>query len=254
MFLINSYRFGGYLPLTTAWKYKPDPTVDTSILDALNGFEETIRDDSLIPKLVAAYVLAGGNADQHSYNFMNVSLYKIAWYGGITHGASGADFGGTNGYGDTGINPLMHLSQDDISLGLLCSETTSGSIVDFACVQGGNYCNLAIDFGGDSYTNINCATFSSASVGDSTGFFVANRPSSSSEIMYDDGTKAINVTKSSTARPNATLYLGARNNGGTAQNFSDRNYKFAFVGFGFTDTDEANLRAAAVQLQTDLGR
>jgi hypothetical protein len=48
--------------------------------------------------------------------------------------------------------------------------------------------------------------------------------------------------------------IGALNNDGLMQNWSNRQYSFASIGDGLTDTEAANFYTAVQAFQTTLGR
>ena len=63
-----------YNPLTLAWIAATLET-DTTILNALNTFEQGLIDNSLTTKFNAIYPFVGGDSTKHRYNFINTANY-----------------------------------------------------------------------------------------------------------------------------------------------------------------------------------
>ena len=96
-----------------------------------------------------------------------------------------------------------------------------------------------------------------ASVANSQGFFVDSRTNSTTHkawrsnslIGTDTSSQILNITSI-----NFNMYVGARNNNGTADIFSNRQCAFASLGDGLTDTQASNFYTAVQAFQTTLAR
>jgi len=85
-----------------------DPTQQ----NAVNSLVTDLKGYSIWTKMKAIYPFVGGTSSTHSYNLKNTAQYQITWNGGITHSSNGVQFGGVNGYGNTGLNAGSVLGQN----------------------------------------------------------------------------------------------------------------------------------------------
>ena len=89
---------------------------------------------------------------------------------------------------------------------------------------------------------------------ESKGFYIANRTSSTVLNGWKNGTKIGTNTVSPVNLLNVNLCLFAYNNNTLRQLYSTKEFQFAFLGDGLSDTEATNLSTLVHTLQTTLGR
>jgi len=92
-------------------------TLDATISAATRTLFTSLVSNGLYNKIGVMYPLIGGTAASHAIEGKNPSGTSVSWYGGITHGVSGAT-GAPGGYGDSGynFNAIPVLSQNSIHM------------------------------------------------------------------------------------------------------------------------------------------
>ena len=89
----------------------------------------------------------------------------------------------------------------------------------------------------------------------SAGFWLGSKTANNSrKAIYNGSVQATNTTTDTTSYPNLQVYIGARNDGGSAAVFSDKQCAFASIGDGLTDTQATALYNAVQTMNTTLSR
>ena len=241
-----------YNPLTTAWIAATGET-DTNILNALNTFEAGLIANSLTGKFNAIYPFVGGNSTKHRYNFMDTTQFQLTFNGGWTHSANGALPNGTTGYANTGLTPSTTLSLNDAHLSAYLRTNTNAGI-DVGCAITGITTQLGGRLSGNYFGNINQSASSIVANANSTGHYLASRTGATTNTGYRNGASILASAVVSTTRPSTNVYLGARNNNGTADNFSARELALASIGSGLTAGEISTLYTLIQAFQTSLSR
>ena len=83
---------------------------------------------------------------------------------------------------------------------------------------------------------------------------INTRNSNSNHKGFLNGILKATNTAVGTTSINSNIYVGARNNAGTAQLFSSKQFAFASIGDGLTDTEAADFYTTVQAFQTTLGR
>jgi hypothetical protein len=90
---------------------------------------------------------------------------------------------------------------------------------------------------------------------DAAGFIFAYRNSSSTQKKHSIRSTITTKTESTGAGTiSSNVVLGARNNNGVFQDYSNLQHRFAFMGDGLTDTQASNFYTAVQAFQTTLSR
>lgn len=230
-----------------------NPTQQT----AINQLVLSLKANNLWTKMTAIYPFVGGTASSHSYNLVNPAQYQITWNGTVTHNSNGITGNGSTGYGNLNVAPNSIGSQNDAHCSLYCRNNTATAPFDLYSDNVGETQSFGIilQFGGNGfYTKINTNSYTNVANASAVGFYASSRTSSTLTKGYKNGSAIVIGTSTSTGRNAFNLYICARNNAGTADLFSSRNYAFATVGSGLTDADVSNLYTAVQAFQTTLGR
>jgi hypothetical protein len=232
-----------------------DPTQQGAINQLVIG----MKADGLWTKMKAVYPFVGGTSTSTSYNLKNTAQYQISWNGGWAWNSNGVTGNGFDSYGNTGFNPNSAFSTNDsahLSL-YIRNNSASSQYVDFGSTNGVGS-STALN---SAYNNSALSLIHNGNTGISTtntntqGFYLGSRTTASIHKLFKN-TAQIGPTDTTSAgtRPNFNLYLGAYNVNNTALYYTNRNYAFASVGDGLSDTDVTNLYSRVQNFNTALAR
>jgi hypothetical protein len=223
-----------------------DSTQQTAIktlVNDLNGY-------GLWSKMKAIYPMVGGTATSHSYNLKDTTKFQITWNGGLTHDSNGVTGNGTNGYGNTSLNPnsfsSLHYSY--------YSRTTNTSGREIGIETGGGAWDIIISLGGTIYGRFGSSSSISSTNSDSKGFYLNTEASTLSHKLFKNNTQLGSISFSGAGYPNYNVFISAINILGSAGNFGSRQCAFSSIGDGLTDTEASNLYTAIQKFQTTLSR
>jgi hypothetical protein len=205
----------------------------------------------------ALYPFVGGTSTTHKYNLKDPrdldAAFRVSFIGGWTHSSTGALPNGTNGYADPFIFPNVLIGRDQI-LGYYLGTDNSGGIEMGSA--GGTDMALYTKL-----SNIFYLDFPSGLI-DRTTF--SNNDSRGNYLIYNNSTLGRGVYKNgssvhSTAFVNKDICdLNLRKlsiSRNVYGNYGKKEFRFLFVGTGFTSTTEiTNLQTAVQTFQTILGR
>jgi hypothetical protein len=252
---LASKKPAAYGALTSAWITATGET-DTTIISALNTLESNLTTYGLTSKIKALYPFVGETSTKHSYNFINTGTYQISWYGGMTHSSNGIVGNQLNAYGDTGFAPNSFSSQNDIHISIYSRTNLAENTFDMYSEDSAQNQSLGftLGFASNYYMRINTNTYSNVSNSDTRGFYIGTRTGSTSTKGYKNNSTVITGTTTSTSPNSFNLYICARNFNNTASSFTLKQYSFASIGNGLSDTDASNLYTAVQAFQTTLGR
>ena len=235
-----------------------DPTeksaINTLVIDLKNG--------GLWTKLQAIYPVVGGTATTHKYNLKDPqdldTSFRLTFSGGWTHAATGMTPNGTTGFADTHFNPnvdLLVYTSGTIGVYSRTANATDG--VDIGCNE----------FVADLYIRpasivrtFLWGRFASNAIATTIatdGFIALTR---ATDVVLDCYQTGLPITSTNTnpmfpaVLIDFNFYLGARNAGGTADLFSDRELAFGVIGPRLNAGEHLNLYDAIQTYQTTLGR
>lgn len=233
---------------------------DSTQQAAVNYLVTDLKSNNLWTKMKAVYPMVGGNATSHSYNLKNPSQFQITWNGGLTHSSNGVLPNGTTGYGNTNFNPSSNITTNSAHHSFYFK--TNRSIYQTA-VHGAYQSNqldmalypYAFNIGWINDIFDNSTSRLTISTGDSTGYVIGTRSSSSSHKLFRNNTQIASTTSATTGTPpNANYFIGALNYLGSANYFDNNQIAMATIGDGLTDTDASNLYTIIQNYQTILSR
>jgi hypothetical protein len=233
---------------------------------AITVFVLALKSASIWTKFVAIYPMVGGTATTHKYNLKNPldtnAAFRLSFLGGWTHSSTGA-LPGINGYADTHIIPSVSLSPNSAHLSYYSrtnSAVTNEIPMGVTLPLGGTGLNLVIrrntDVNSFRATEITLFTgLVNSTSTDSRGLTSGSITASNSRKIYKNG--ALLATNSSTInwqRSTGKIFLGAANESGTANYFTDKECAFAGTASGLSDAEESSLYTAVQAMQTSLSR
>lgn len=223
--------------------------------------------NGLWDKLYAFYPMIGSTDATCAINGKIPGEKSIVWNGGWTFNASGATPNGVNAYGNPSVNISVATSQNSSHI----SFYGVGGAATFGLDFGGGIPSSSpfpfLGVGVMEFTSPNYAAGIRVNASSATwtyynqltnyngrGFVIGSRTTSTAQRLYFNGVLRTTTTIGSVAPPNLNAYIGARNNAGVADVFSNKQCAFATIGSGLDDTEAGNLSTIINTFQTSLGR
>ena len=232
---------------------------------AINALVVDLKFYNVWTKSSAIYPFVGGTATTHKFNLKNPAdtnaAFRLNFVGGWTHSANGALPNGTNAYADTFLNTSTVLTKTSAHLSIYTrTNSNSGSPYDM-----GNSSNAGATTNPSSiitryndnkaYIVIADQSFGTNLITlDSRGFTSGGTNGSSTQKLFKNGVQLASATQGAGSLANLSLYIGANNGAGTANLFSNKEYAFASIGIGLSDTEVVNFYTAVQAFQITLGR
>jgi hypothetical protein len=237
---------------------------DATIISALNAMDNSLISAGLLPagtgagKIKALYPIVGGSATTHKYNFVDPrdldAAFRLVFFGGWTHSATGAKPNGTNAYANTFINISTDLTQNNVHISdYLRDNILSGNGVDIGNSSGDSSFYFSAYYVStlSMISNINNTGLKSISSTDTRGFFISQRSNSSNRLLYKNGSLVDTFSASSITPINQTVRIAANN---LSTEYSSRQIAFVSAGEGMNGTEVNNFNTLVQSFQTTLGR
>jgi len=214
-----------------------------------------LKANSLWTPMKAIYPMVGASAAACAQNLKS-SSFTGTFTSGWTFASTGVTPNGTSAYLDTGFAPSSNLTSNNASIGYYGG--TSGTSLKCAMGAGGGGSFYQIYPAYPSY-GLFADIFDASNVFTTNlsadGFIFAYRNSSSTQKKHSiRGTITTKTESTSAGTISSNLVLGARNNSGSFQDYSNLQQRFAFMGDGLTDTQASNFYTAVQAFQTTLSR
>lgn len=228
---------------------------DETIIDAIQTLYDSLVSNGLWNKFVAIYPFVGGSADTHKYNLKDPrdddSAYRLTFYGGITHGSTGATPNGSTGYADTHLSGY-NLYKTSLHLSYY-SRTSVGNANQRDIGNGDIFVAMIIRFtNGLFYSQLGGNVTVSNS--NTKGFFIVSKSTPGKVSAYRNDSVLMNEVTTTDVNPgNQTMYLFA-GKWNTIQGFSTKECAFASIGYGLTPTEAGIFNTIVQTFQTALGR
>jgi hypothetical protein len=261
--IINPYAFGvSYDPDAQAFFTASGLTGATN-LTAINNLVVALKGYGIWTKMKAIYPMIGGTAALHKWNLKDPrdlnAAFRLVFNGGWTHSSTGAMPNGTNAYADSFLNTQTHLSLNSGHLSYYSRlNTISGSYIEIGSLRPTPDSYTAIIINGFALGYLgrinNGGIYDNIANADSRGFYLTNRTASNIIKLQKNGTVVVNGTAASNATSNINIYLGAANNSGITQYYTNRECAFSSIGDGLTNAEAANFYTAVQAFNTSLSR
>lgn len=238
---------------------------DETQKSAINTLVLDLKSYGLWTKMKAIYPFVGGTVTTHKYNLKDPqdtdAAFRLVFSGGWTHSSTGALPNGTNGYANTFFNQQgSWTSTSNGAMGVYLRNNTDNAVCDMGAGNidsGANSSTIYSRFSGVYYAGLNCTAVTPGNSNtDSRGFFAVSRTNSSNYSVYKRGTSTITATNTDAigSNENQNIYIGAGNDGGSADRYSDREFAFAFLSDGLNSTEVDDLYTSVLSFQTTLSR
>ena len=235
--------------------------LDELIRGAISTFVFTLKDKLIWDFIDRCYPFVGGTEFRHSFNLRNPDQNQLIFFGGAAHDANGWQPNGVTQYAATGFIPNTHLfrTYQMSHGGVYILATSAANSLEFGVndVSDKNF-ELRTRSTDDTFdAGINGQFKVMGGITDDTGFMVMDKLSNTPD-RYKGFRNGIEFTDAIPDQRNAVLsrdiYLGARNNQGTADRFSNKPACYYTFGETLTATQHLDYFNAVQTLQTTLGR
>jgi hypothetical protein len=238
---------------------------DTTQKSAINTMVTDLKAYGIWNKMKAIYPFVGGSASTHKWNLKDPrdldAAYRLVFSGGWTHSSNGAQPNGTTAFADTKLIPQNVLTTNDSHLSFYSRSNTAGanrasmgstnsplfttSHQMFLRFTDGNFYGII-----DSNT-----AFAQYSNTNTTGYYVVSRTSNNSIKAYKNSSLvATNTTAIIPIGNHNPIFIGARSDSSSPQNFDDKETAFASIGDGLTDGEATAFYTAVQAFNITLGR
>jgi hypothetical protein len=237
-----------------------DPTISGAICTLVTS----LKAQGIWAKMDAIYPFVGGTATTHKFNLKNPAdtngAFRLSFVGGWTHSATGATPNGTNGYANTFLAPLTHLSQFDHSISMYLRSNLTNSGIDMGCelnataslyqqsrFTDGRYYGVSLNYQSSRFISVLNAT--------ANQMYTLSRTSNALLRVYKNTSiLGSNTLSNPGTLQSINLFLGAVNSNGRPSFYSNRELAFASIGDGLSNTEATNLYNTIQTFQTTLGR
>jgi hypothetical protein len=222
-------------------------------------------------KFKGVWVYVGGTDSRHKWNIINPldtnAAFRQAFFGGWTHGPTGAQPNGFNAYANTFLAPngnqsltSGHFSIYSRTVAASTDAFGSSGIRDSAAVSAAMIIRRGLDnanqvaMWGENTNDFTAAVTST----DGRGFYLGSRTSSSSLILQKNGVTISSVSGAQTASAlsNNSYFLSVLNASGSpaATTYDNKEIAFASIGEGLTASEGLTLYNAVQAYQSALNR
>ena len=261
-------RLGKYFYIAAVSGFDPDAqaffdrvttaggTLTTTEKNATNQLVLDMKSAGIWSAMRAVYPMVGASAAACAQNLKS-SSFTGTFTSGWTFASTGVTPNGTSAYMDTNCktDDLTTNSDNFGSSYYSRSNTAASGNSDFGSTTINYFQGLLRVTGDiviyDNRTNANINTSNS----NSQGYYIFNTKTTNINL-FKNNTKIQEAASTQIFSPlGINIYLGCRNNNGTATNFSNRECAFfSLQNNGLTDTQASNLYTAVQAFQTTLAR
>jgi hypothetical protein len=239
---------------------------DATQKSAINTLVINLKSYGIWTKMKAIYPFVGGSASSHKFNLIDPrdldAAYRLSFAGGWTHSTTGALPNGTTAYSNTFLIPIDQLGVTPLHMSYYSrSNTNTGTDqIDIGCSQQPTQIHLVSAwYNGSGYSNVlarnssNLTLLDGGATTDSRGFYQVNKVGTTSKLQRNANILDFE-TDNGTNAALYPIYIGAWNNSGATNFYSNRECAFASIGAGLSDTEASNLYTAVQAFQTSLSR
>jgi hypothetical protein len=219
---------------------------------ATNKLVLDLKANSLWTPMKAIYPMVGASAAACAQNLKS-SSFTGTFTSGWTFASTGVTPNGSSAYMNTGLTPSSSLTQNSTHISLYSRTNNIAAGYDF---NAGNSLPNCLEIicrytGGLAYYSVNSTESSGDAVSDSLGLYVATRTTSTNDKLFKNNSLISNRTAVSASLSNTLLTIASNS---SYTSFTNRQYAFASIGDGLTNTDVSNLTSINNTFQTTLSR
>jgi len=239
---------------------------DATIQTATNTLVTDLKTANIFTKMRALYPMVGGTATTNKFNLANSmdidSAFRLTFAGGWTHSSNGALPNGTNAYANTFLSSALFTglplgNNAHLSFYSRTNSVSAAIRLDIGSLRPSpdSYSDLALCSQNTTYFRFNNGgAYNSVATTNTSGFYTGSRTATNIIKTFKNGSIIINGTAVSSSSSPIPFFIGASNNNGTAQYFSDKQCAFASLGDGLTDLESQVFYQIVEKFQVALGR
>jgi hypothetical protein len=229
---------------------------------AINDLVLNIKGFGIWDSMKAIYPMVGASAAACAQNLKS-SSFTGSFSSGWTFASSGINGNGTSAFFNTNLNQSTNLLASNNHISIYSRTNINGGAFPSGIIDAGITNNTSFSFTQLALRNSGNAAYEngsqviSVSNANSLGLYCGTSTSATSAKLYKNGS-SISSSTTSQARAlfNNNIYIGATNVSTTnlPLYFSSRQYAFASIGDGLTDTQASDFYTAVQAFQTSLSR
>jgi hypothetical protein len=219
---------------------------------AINQLVLDMKSAGIWTAMKAIYPMVGASAAACAQNLKS-SSFTGTFSGGWTYSSNGITGNGSNTSLNTGIIPANNLLLNSTHISIYSRTNVNEQKADLDAGDT-NKLRLLLRFDDVVYYSMHNAGYTGQIANtNSTGFYVGSR-TATSQKLFKNNTAILSSGAGAGTLSLLNIYIGSINNNPSPALFSSRNYAFASIGDGLTDTQASNFYTAVQAFQTTLGR
>jgi hypothetical protein len=224
-------------------------TLSANEQTAVNTLVVQMKLDGIWTKMKAIYPFVGASAAACAQNLKS-SSFTGSFSGGWTFSSTGVKGNGSSGYMQTGLNP--NLEGINETFGIYSRTFQSGVKIPMGVIQSNAESYLGMGF---SRMQVRGSAGNAAGTTLTTIGFILMRDEDNSVNQFSN-INNVNFSDTRTFRgsPNNTFFLGAANQGGSPNFYSDIEISTAFISDRLSSSEASNFYTAVQAFQTTLSR
>jgi len=226
-------------------------TEESAILDLITD----LVDYELWDKMKAIYPMVGASAAACAQNLKS-SSFTGTFTAGWTFASTGVTPNGTSAYFDTNLNEDTTMTLNNVHISHYSRTNNTSAVCDIGLLNTTATSGTHTISYSSGLAAVRNADLSSGFLATSStaGMFINNR-TTLTQVKYFYNSSLFNtIISNSLGKTSLNYFLAARNSGGTATLFSNRENAFSSIGDGLTDDEADNFYDAVQTFQTTLNR
>jgi hypothetical protein len=228
-------------------------TLSLTEKQAVNQLVLDLKANSLWTPMKAVYPMVGASAAACAQNLKSSSFTGSFSSTGWTFASTGVTGNAVSSTFNTNLNPFNDLASSNSNhQSIYVRNTTNGTYVDIGQIDFNWLTTVSFTTLGYFCYNPNNTNTLNQSAGTFTNLSINTRRSSTDLTYFKNNSKIQTTTNNNSAAfTNGNVHIGSA---GGVSYFTDRQYAFASIGDGLTDTQASNLYTAVQAFQTTLSR
>jgi len=239
---------------TVLYAGTPQEITGGEIWTGIDNYIKEVKSAAFFDKMLGVYPIIGDTATKIKWNLKNPADTDAAFRLGVIGNGIIAPTGYksvvTGYFLETYINPSLHLSGDNESIGFYARNSTSSNGFVAGALSATSTGTSFIIRSVTSYVRSQSSTESPVNLSGSIGLIAANRMNATSFTMQSRDVLT-NIANNSVARIDKTFRFGAING---SNGINSIEFSFAYVSEGLTEAEMLAHNTAVENLQTALKR
>jgi hypothetical protein len=219
---------------------------------AINQLVLDMKSAGIWTAMKAIYPMVGASAAACAQNLKSSSFTGV-FSGGWTYSANGITGNGSNTSLNTNVIPANNLLLNSTHISIYSRTDVNEQKADLDAGDL-NKLRFLLRFDNLVYYSMHSLGYTGQIANtNSTGFYVGSR-TATTQKLFKNNTAILSAGAGTGTLSSLNVYIGSINNNPLAALFSSRNYAFASIGDGLTDTQSSDFYTAVQAFQTSLGR